>query len=270
MKTIVLAAGFAKRLWPLTKDLPKPLLEVGGRSVLDHLLDLALRAVEALHQNEGVTLVSNARFRGHFDAWRAARPDAEKLHVFDDGALDIADARGALVDLALAFDHAGPSTEGYLVLAGDNLIDFELTPHLRAHEAAAVPATLLVRRVTGVVPPARHGEVLVDCPFETSLDAAARASGHAPWRRVTRFREKPEQPESDLVATGIYMVSPDAPSRLAAFLARGDRPSNSHDAPGHFFVELANSGVVGATLIEGRFFDIGNREALEAARAAYM
>ncbi|MCB9890169.1 MAG: nucleotidyltransferase family protein [Planctomycetes bacterium] len=264
MNIIVLAAGFAKRLWPLTKDRAKPLLEVGGRPVLDHLLERALRAVDILAKCDAITLVTNARFAGDFESWARKYDSRRSLHVVANDALEIDDARGALVDLALALEHTNEAPDGTMVLAGDNLIDFELVPHLRAHlRAGEGQATVLARRVAGVVPPARHGEIVVDRAFDASThDEASR-------RTVTRFREKPREPESDLVATAIYFFPPSLVDELRVFLEVIPTNDPRRDAPGHFLANWAARGLLGATLIEGRLFDIGNLEALEAARAGY-
>ncbi|MCA8969814.1 MAG: NTP transferase domain-containing protein [Planctomycetes bacterium] len=264
MNVIVLAAGFAKRLWPLTKDRAKPLLEVGGRPVLDHLLERALRAVDTLASCETITLVTNARFANDFELWARQHESQRSVNVVANDAFEVDDARGALVDLALALEHTDTAQGGTMVLAGDNLIDFELVPHLRAHLAEGEGrATVLARRVAGVVPPARHGEIVVDRPFD------ATTQEHASWRSVTRFREKPAEPESDLVATAIYFFPEGLADDLRMFLESVPMNDKRRDAPGHFLGYLAERGLLGATLIEGRLFDIGNLEALEAARASY-
>lgn len=244
MKIIVLAAGFATRLWPLTKNCAKPLLDIGGRTVLDRLLEVGLRCPAI----EEIVLVTNARFRADFDAWRTRASIPVPVDILDDGAMHAEELRGALADLSLALDHTSASNDGYMVLAGDNLIDFELAPYVTQFQDAGRPPTLLVRRIEGGVPPRRYGEVLCDA-----------------HERVLRFREKPAQPESDLAATGLYLMPRDVPQHLRRYLESGGH----EDAPGHFIAWLCEREKVFARQTSGTLWDIGNLESLELARRAF-
>ena len=122
MRVVLLAAGFATRLHPLTLDRAKPLLEVGGRPVLSWILDRVLQAVTPSR----VVLVTNHRFVDDFRAWAAEAP--VEVEVLDDGTSTNEDRLGAIGDLALAVEHMGSGDEPVLVVAGDNLVDFDLGP----------------------------------------------------------------------------------------------------------------------------------------------
>lgn len=245
MKLIVLAAGFATRLWPLTKHRAKPLLDVGGVTVLDRLLEPVLR-VSSL---DSMWVVTNARFLEDFRAWQATRSaSALACTVLGNDAQSADELRGALADLALALEHAGPSEGGYFVIAGDNLLEFELEEHAQSFREHGCRSTLLVRKIPGGIPPKRHGEV-------TCADDG----------RVTRFREKPEKPESELAATGIYFLPPRLPALLTRYLEAG----GNRDAPGHFLAWLAAEDELHARIVDGRIWDIGNLETLERARAHF-
>jgi len=242
VNAVVLAAGFATRLWPLTLDRAKPLLEVGGRPVLSHLLDrvLELRAVER------VVVVTNARFHAKFEAWRKDYISRAPIELVCDGAQSEAEKRGALADLELALESV-PAGQDVLVVAGDNLIDTDLAPFARAF-ARAGEALVTCREVAGAVPPGRYGEV--------TLDARGR---------LVRLREKPPDPRTNLAAICLYVFRPAVRARLAEYLGSG----GDHDAPGHFLAWLAPRAEVTGFVLKGRYFDIGNRESLEAARAAF-
>lgn len=255
MRVVLLAAGFATRMYPLTRDFPKPLLEVGGAPILTHILE-RLRPLRDLRE---IAVVTNARFAARFSKW-AAEVDCEvPIHVIDDGAMENDHRLGALRDLMLASDVmlasdptlGGPATsaapEDLVVLAGDNLIDFDLRP--LQEEASEEDASLLVvRRIDGVVPSAKHGEVVL----------AADGS-------IARFREKPIDPESPITATAIYFFPARAVDLLRSYLDAGGNP----DAPGHFLEWLVPRERVLARMIPGRWFDIGDLDSLEVARAQW-
>ena len=119
MKCIVLAAGYATRLYPLTENFPKPLLEVGGKTILDRLLDDIARSGAV----DGFIVVSNAKFASHFERW--AKESRHDIKVIDDGTSSNETRLGAVRDMKLAVDSL-EKAEDVLVIAGDNLLDFSL------------------------------------------------------------------------------------------------------------------------------------------------
>lgn len=242
---VVLAAGFATRLYPLTRDRAKPLLDVGGRAVLSHVLDRAA----ALNGVAGCVVVTNARFHDQFVEWRAQYESDVPISLLNDGATENENRLGGIADLALGLQEAQRQCPGadVLVLAGDNLIEEDLSEFLAYFRRLRAPL-LLCRRISGGIPPSRHGEVLVD------------STG-----RVTRFREKPADPESELAATCFYFLPADTTPQLERYLASG----GDSDAPGHFLAWLVPQREVHARVLKGRTFDIGNLESLERARIEY-
>ncbi len=244
MKAIVLAAGFATRLWPLTRDRAKPLLDVGGRPVLDHILDRVLTIEEITE----VVVVTNARFHDDFLAWLEGSPRPVARRAVCNGAPTNEERRGGVADMALGIDEAlrDGGDEDLLVVAGDNLIGFDLRPFADDYLRRRIPL-LLTRRLAGPVPPRRHGEVRLD-------DEGV----------VVGFREKPAVPQSPFVATCTYLLPPGVRGLLAEYLASGEPP----DAPGHFIAWLARRTPVGGWVARGDFFDIGDLESLENARRA--
>ncbi|MFQ5504576.1 MAG: nucleotidyltransferase family protein [Planctomycetota bacterium] len=243
MRVVLLAAGFGTRLYPLTRDRAKPLLEVRGRPVLSWLLEKVLE-IDGI---EELVVVTNAKFHRQFLRWRdgpdPALPGQLPLRVIDDGATDDAERLGAVVDLALGMADFPPASD-VLMLAGDNLIDGGLGSAARVFRSSK-QTLVLVRDLGDRVPPGRHGEVTVD------------ASG---W--ITRFREKPRAPESNLVSTSIYFLTPEACALCRDYVkSDGDK-----DTPGQFLAWLMTRTPVRALPLEGRLFDIGSLETLEEAR----
>lgn len=242
MNLIVLAAGYATRLYPLTRDRPKPLLEIGDRPLLSHTLGRVL----ALGEIDEIVVVCNARFAADFETWRDGLDLAVPLHLVNDGSTEPENRLGANVDLALGLREANTGRDS-LVVAGDNLIGFDLAePRDRFRESGC--PTLIVRQVENETGPSRYNDVELD------------ADG-----RVTSFREKPARRRSPLAAVAVYFYPPEVSVWLTRYLEGGGNP----DSPGHFVAWLVEqTPVVGAPL-RGSWFDIGNLATLEEARAAH-
>jgi len=244
---VFLAAGFATRLYPLTRDRAKPLLDIGGQPMLT-------RIVRQVERAGGVTagiVVTNARFHGDFARWLADARPRLPLQLVDDGATNDASRLGAVRDLALALDRCaaaagGDAPDGFLVLACDNLFEFDLAA-LAERFAATGRAQLVVREVPPPVPAGRYSEVVLD------------------GDRVASFREKPADPRSPLSAIAVYLLPPDLPGLVRDYLAGGAEP----DAPGHFIAWLAARRPLGALRLYGRWLDIGSADDLHRAASWY-
>ena len=136
MKCLILAAGYATRLYPLTENFPKPLLDVGGKPILDWLID----DMEAGGLVDGYVVVSNHKFHDHFAAWARQHRVGAKITVLDDGTSSNETRLGAVKDIEFAVEKA-KLDDDVLVMAGDNLLDFSLSEFLsyaRVCEASCV------------------------------------------------------------------------------------------------------------------------------------
>lgn len=237
---VILAAGFGTRLAPLTDHVPKPLIDVGGRPVIDHILD-CLGNVPDLDR---IAVVANDVHAEAWADWATAQPTT--IRLVSNGVGRFEDRRGAIADLALGLEELDLSAPA-LVVAGDNLLDEDLGPHLRRGLDESRPY-VLCRDLGDSVPPGRFGEITVD-----EADT------------VVRFREKPSVPESPLVATCTYVFPRADDADVDAYLADG----GNVDSPGGFIGWVAGRRRVGASKLVGRYFDIGSAETLAEARAAY-
>ncbi len=241
MRAIILAAGYATRLYPLTEHFPKPLLEVGGRTILDRLVD----QIRATLPDAPVTLVSNHRFIAHFRDWAARRGDAA-LETLDDGSTGPEDRLGAIGDLRFALDRIGENDD-LLVAAADNIFDFSLGDFVAAF-----------RRRPGVW----------ICVHRVEDPARRRRTGIAELGsedRVVGFQEKPAAPRSEWGVPPLYLFDRAAAPQISKFLAGGGSP----DAPGGFIEWLCPRVEIRAFRAPGAIHDIGTLESLVACRAQF-
>jgi glucose-1-phosphate thymidylyltransferase len=230
MKAIVLAAGYATRLYPLTETIAKPLLPVGGRPMLDHLLD----RIHEVDEIDAVHVVTNSKFAALFDAWAAGR---KGVVVHDDGTASEDDRRGAIGDIAFVVDSAGLDGDDLLVVAGDNLFDFSLAEYLTWwHEKGEASAVALYD--VGDIELARQYGIV-------ELGANDR---------VASFEEKPEHPRSTLAATAAYLYHRAHVPLVRRYLAEG----NSPDQPGRLVAWLAAREPVYGYRFDGDWRDIGD------------
>ena len=242
MKVVLLCAGYATRMYPLTRDVPKPLLEVAGAPILSHLL----ARTAGLPGVDEVVVVGNHRFASQLSVWAERASSPVPIRLLDDGSSDESDRLGALGDLAFAANEIPLAGRDALVAAGDNLMLFDLTPHARAF-ARRRTVQIAFRRAPSHAGSSRYGEVTLG------------AEG-----RVVRFREKPPDPQSDLAAIALYFFPASTWSLLERYLGEG----GNRDAPGHFIAWLAQRSAVHAEPVAGPWFDIGDLDSLARARAA--
>jgi glucose-1-phosphate thymidylyltransferase len=234
----VLAAGYATRLRPLTDKRAKPLLEVGGRPIVDWILD----RISEVEEVDEIHLVTNARFAPDFERWAQGR-----VRIHDDGTTSNEDRLGAIGDIAFVADREQWDGEDVLVIAGDNLFDFSLQAYVdfwRGKDGSAI--AVYEHQVRELV---REYSVV-------ELDQEDRVIG---------FEEKPERPASNLISIATYIYHRAHLALLHAYLAEGSSP----DQPGHFIAWLYSRAPVYGYRFGGEWLDIGNRSQLEEADARY-
>ncbi len=243
MIVYLLAAGYATRLWPLTRDRAKPLLEVGGAPLLTHIT----RRFEAIDALDEIVVVTNSRFAADLEAWREGLDCRVPVTVLDDGTRSDDDKLGAIGDLAFALERVPPGGRDFAVAAGDNLIAFDLRPLYDAFRSHGDPL-LALRRVEVGGGPSPYNEVTL-----------------AGDGRVVGFREKPVDPQTDLASIALYFFPPRVEGLLGEYLDAG----GERDAPGHLIAWLAGRTTVRGERFEGNWFDIGSHETLADARARF-
>jgi glucose-1-phosphate thymidylyltransferase len=234
VKAVILAAGYATRLRPLTDDVPKHLLPVGERPMLDWVLD----RIKDVDEVDGVHLVTNSRFAAAFRRWA----ESHGVVVHDDGTTSNEDRLGAVGDLRLVIEAAGLAGEELLVLAGDNLFELSLASFVEWWRGKPQPASAVPLHDVG--------------DFELARQYGIAATDGE--ERIVQFVEKPSDPPSTLASTLIYLLPPEHVRLVSRYLAAGESADNA----GSFLGWLSRNERVYGYRFEGSWFDIGDHEQL--------
>ena len=240
MKCLILAAGYATRLYPLTENFPKPLLKVRDKTILDWLLE----DIDTAGVIDRYVVISNHKFAHHFEAW--AESHRLPITVADDGTSTNETRLGAVCDIQFALD-ALALDDDLLVIAGDNVLDFSLVRFL---EYAREKGTSCIMRYYEPSEEKLHktGVATVD---ENDL--------------ILEMEEKPASPKSHWCCPPFY------------FYRRSDVPlvkvgidsGCGVDAPGSFIAWLSAQTPVHAWEMPGKRYDIGNLASYEEVQRTY-
>ena len=239
---VLLAAGYATRLYPLTKDRPKALLPLAGGTILDAVV----RSLEDVPHLRKRLLVTNSRFAGHFREWQRARKAA--VEILDDGTQTVETRLGAIRDLALA-RASTDAADDLLVVGTDNLFHWSLGEFAAAAQRHRPHPSLALWTAPSKDSATQFGVVIRDA--ET---------------RVTAFVEKSPQPPSAEVALCVYYFPGEMCGRIQEFLASG----GNADAPGYFLKWLSEHGRVYGLMMPGPWYDIGSLESYEAVKREWV
>jgi glucose-1-phosphate thymidylyltransferase len=241
VKALILAAGYATRLYPLTLETPKHLLEVGGRPMVDWVLD----RLDPLDGLDGIYLVTNGKFAPAFEAWAAQRP-GRAVKVIDDGTTSEDDRLGAIGDIGLVLD-SEEVDDDLIVVAGDNLFTGSIDGFVAEGRERERPV-LAVHDVGDPELMSQYNTV------ETDEDG-----------RITYFEEKPERARSTLAGIALYWYPRQVLPLIHTYLAETNNP----DQPGRLVEWLYERTPVYVWQLPGAWYDIGTPEQLESARADF-
>ena len=237
MQALILAAGYATRLRPLTETIAKPLLPVGGRPMIEYIVDKIVEAPEV----EAIHVVTNHRFAADFERWAASQNVRLPLHVHDDGTHSNEDRLGAIGDIQFVVDRAGLQGEDLLVIAGDNLFDFSLAGYVQFWREKQDGSCIAVYECPDLE--------LVKQYSEITLDAQDR---------VVAFVEKPANPTTHTVGIATYLYHHAHVPLLQTYLQGG----NSPDQPGKYIAWLYQQAPVYGYRFAGEWLDIGDMRQL--------
>jgi len=241
MKAVILAAGYATRLYPFTLDRPKALLDVGGRPMVEHLL----QRLEGVAGLDGIYLVTNSKFADTFRDWATGWAGSE-VWIVDDGTADEETKLGAIGDLELTIRESAIDDD-LIVLAGDNLFSESLAPFAEFASEKNAPA-LGIYDVGDLDAIRRYNAIELD---EDD--------------RLTFFEEKPANPRSTLTGIALYFYPRHSLGLVGEYLETGNNP----DQPGRLVQWLYPRVPVYAWRVPGRWYDIGSAETLAEADRAF-
>ena len=239
MKCLILAAGYATRLYPLTENFPKPLLKVQDKPILDWLID----DIEAAGEVDEYIVISNHKFAHHFDNWAK---DKKKVTVVDDGTESNETRLGAVKDIQFTIEKLGLNDD-LLVIAGDNLLDFSLTRFVAY--AKEKNASCIMRYYEP------SEQKLLKCGVVT-IDETDR---------ILRMTEKSPTPETHWCCPPFYYYTKED----ARLVAKGIEAGCGTDAPGSYIAWLCTQTTVYAMEMPGSRYDIGNLESYEKVQTEY-
>lgn len=242
MKTIILAAGYATRLYPLTEHFPKPLLEIGRSTILGRLLD----DVDAIPEIDGHILVTNAKFEAQFRQWAAERKTGKPVQVLSDGTWTNETRLGAVKDLVLALETFGID-EDILVMAADNILDFSLKGFVEAFRERGT-SMIMCYREPELRKLRRTGVIEVDADM-----------------KVLQMQEKPEVPVSHWAVPPFYLYRKEDLGLIREATEHGC----GYDAPGNLAHYLVDVSTVHAWPMPAGRFDIGSLDTYEEAKKKY-
>ncbi len=243
MKAIILAAGYATRLYPLTKDKPKALLDINHKPIINYIVE----QIDTIDAVDEIYVVTNHKFIKAFDTWQNEIVSRAKITVLDDGTTAEENRKGAIGDIAFLIDKMNIDDE-LLVIAGDNFFTYPLKDYYdfyRQKDSDCVCVKIWQDEKTL----RNFGIALLD---EQS--------------KVLEIEEKPENPKSNTVVFATYFYKKDTVPLFAKYLSQGNNP----DAPGNFPAWLYQQKEVYAYTFEGECYDIGTLQSYEEVQRLFQ
>jgi glucose-1-phosphate thymidylyltransferase len=239
MKAIILCAGYATRLYPLTKDQPKPLLEIAGKPIAEHII----RKIEEIDDINEIFIITNNKFSGHFERWTENFESKKKLTVVNDQTMSNEDRLGSLGDIQFVIKEKNVDDD-ILVVAGDNLFEFSLKEINELFKKTNQTVVALYD-VKDKELAKQYGIVTIDNN-----------------NKMIGFVEKPEQPPSTLSSTGIYFY----PKEIIPLLMDYGEHGENTDKAGNFLADLYKQHDIYCYVSKKTWLDIGSKQQLEEAR----
>lgn len=242
MKNIVIAAGYATRLYPLTENFPKPLLKVGERNILERLLD----DIDPLPEVDEHVIVTNHKFAPIFEEWLKSTNYTKPITIIDDGTSTNDTRLGAVRDLLLAIDRRNIDDD-IMVIAADNILEFSLKGFVDFFK--------------------EKGTSVIMCHHEPELKKLQRTGVIAVDgdMKVLEMQEKPEVPVSNWAVPPFYIYSKSDLPLIKNCLENGC----GFDAPGNLAHYLADASTLHAWPMPAPRFDIGSMDSYKEAQQKY-
>lgn len=244
MKNIIIAAGYATRLYPLTENFPKPLLEIGGSTILGRILD----DVDTFPEIDEHVIVTNHKFAHIFEDWKAKQSYRKPITIIDDGTSTNETRLGAVKDLLLAIETRNIDDD-ILVLAADNILDFSFRGFIDFFKEKKT-SCIMCHEQPELKKLQRTGVVVLD---ENN--------------KVLNMEEKPEHPKSHWAVPPFYIYS----RKDVQLIIQNSKFLTQHfvDAPGNLAHYMCDKVSMHAWQMPGARFDIGSLDTYEEAKRRY-
>ncbi len=242
MKCIIIAAGYATRLYPLTENFPKPLLKVGNRSILERILD----DIDTIDDIDEHIIVTNHKFAPVFNEWLATINYSKPIRIIDDGTTNNDNRLGAVKDLLLAIDECEVDDD-IMVLAADNILSFSFRGFVDYFKQKA-SSVIMYYHEPELKRLQRTGVIAVDDNM-----------------RVLQMQEKPEKPVSEMAVPPFYIYKKDDMPLIKDCMNHGC----GFDAPGNLAHYLVEQTEIYAWQMPGKRFDIGSLDSYEEAQRIF-
>jgi glucose-1-phosphate thymidylyltransferase len=233
MKAIILAAGYATRLYPLTLNMPKALLPIGGKPIIDHIV----AQMDTVEELDEIYVVSNDKFAGHFEEWAKTAKSRVPITVLNDGTTDDSNKRGAIGDIFFVIEEM-KIDDDLMVIAGDNFFTYSLKDYVRFFRE-------------------KDRDCVCVKVWEDESQLSQFGIALLDWAgKVLDIEEKPAKPKSNTVVFAAYLYKKETVPMFAEYLAAGNKP----DAPGNFPAWLYKKQDVYAYTFDGECYDVGTPE----------
>jgi len=244
MKSIILAAGYGTRLYPLTKDRAKPLLPVRGKPIIEYIV----RKIEHIEQVDEIFIVSNHRFYAQFKEWADNFVSNVPIHIIDDGSTNPNNRLGAIKDLALVIDGYNIHDD-ILIAGGDNIFSFSLKEFIDSAKMRSEHTYIGLFNMNGKLKAKKYGMVALD------------RQG-----KVSAFYEKPEKLNgANLVSMCLYYLPKEKANRIQQYIDQ----NLDLDQIGSYFQWLVENDSVYGHVFDGEWFDIGDIESYTEAVCSF-
>jgi glucose-1-phosphate thymidylyltransferase len=239
MKCILLCAGYATRLYPLTLDMPKPLLQIAGKPMVEHILE----KIEKVDDIDEVLIVTNNKFFNDFRNWRRKNSFSKPIKILNDNTNSGEDKLGAVGDIGFVIKEEKIEDDVFIV-AGDNLFKFDLRRLFDFFREKKASVIALYDIKDKKIAAGKYGVVEIDNN-----------------NKITSLEEKPEEPKTTLVSTACYILKEEDIENLKKSLAEGMK----HDNIGDFIRNLIEKKELYGLVFKEKWYDIGSKDQLKEA-----
>ncbi|MCR4336109.1 MAG: nucleotidyltransferase family protein [archaeon] len=243
MKALILAAGYAKRLWPLTKNKPKPLLIVKEKPIVEHII----KHFDDIPEIDEILIVTNEKFSLNFEQWTDEFSGKLPIKIINDMTTSNEDRKGAVGDMKFSIDEE-KIDDDLLVIAGDNLFEYKLADFYKFFK--------------------EKKSSVIACKDMNSKEEVKEKFGVVELDsngKIIGFEEKPAEPKSSLASTACYIFSKEDLKEINLYIEADNPPDNAGD----FVKWLSNHKAVYGFIFKEKWFDIGSFESLGNAREEF-